>query len=72
MLLLMDGEIERDTGMPLGEIFSLYGQSGYRAIERRTLTRVLSERECAVLSVGGGVVSEKETYDRLLASCFTV
>ena len=26
----------------------------------------------AVLSVGGGVVSEKETYDRLLASCFTV
>src|ERR1700732_4130389 len=41
----LDGEIEKDTGMPLGEIFSLYGQSGYRAIERRTLTRVLSERE---------------------------
>src|SRR6266403_4075716 len=29
----LDGEIEKDTGMPLGEIFSLYGQSGYRAIE---------------------------------------
>src|SRR5271169_3180760 len=39
----LDGEIEKDTGMPLGEIFSLYGQSGYRAIERRTLARVLAE-----------------------------
>jgi XRE family aerobic/anaerobic benzoate catabolism transcriptional regulator len=68
----LDGEIERDTGMPLGEIFSLYGQSGYRAIERRTLTRVLSERDCAVLSVGGGMVSEKDTFDYLLSHCYTV
>jgi len=29
----LDQEIEKDTGMPLAEIFSLYGQSGYRAIE---------------------------------------
>jgi XRE family aerobic/anaerobic benzoate catabolism transcriptional regulator len=68
----LDGEIERDTGMPLGEIFSLYGQSGYRAIERRTLTRVLSEREYAVVSVGGGVVSEKDTFDYLLSHCYTI
>src|SRR6266404_5392696 len=68
----LDGEIEKDTGMPLGEIFSLYGQSGYRAIERRTLTRVLSEQECAVVSVGGGVVSEKDTFDYLLSHCYTI
>lgn len=68
----LDREIEKDTGMPLAEIFSLYGQSGYRAIERRTLERVLRERECAVLSVGGGVVSEKETFDYLLSNCYTV
>jgi XRE family aerobic/anaerobic benzoate catabolism transcriptional regulator len=68
----LDGEIEKDTGMPLGEIFSLYGQSGYRAIERRTLTRVLSEQECAVVSVGGGVVSEKDTFDHLLSHCYTI
>src|SRR5260370_1650593 len=68
----LDGEIEKDTGIPLGEIFSLYGQSGYRAIERRTLTRVLAENECAVLSVGGGVVSEKETFDYLLSHCYTI
>jgi XRE family transcriptional regulator, aerobic/anaerobic benzoate catabolism transcriptional regulator len=68
----VDGEIEKDMGMPLGEIFSLYGQSGYRAIERRTLSRVLAEQECAVLAVGGGVVSEKETFDYLLSHCYTV
>src|SRR5260370_15758172 len=68
----MDREIERDTGMPLAEIFALYGQSGYRAIEKRTLERVLNENERAVLSVGGGVVSEKETFDYLLSHCDTV
>ncbi len=68
----LDREIERDTSMPLAEIFSLYGQSGYRAIERRTLERVLREYDCAVVSAGGGVVSEKETYDYLLSNCYTV
>jgi XRE family transcriptional regulator, aerobic/anaerobic benzoate catabolism transcriptional regulator len=68
----LDSEIEKDTGMPLGEIFSLYGQSGFRAIERRTLERVLKDNERAVVSVGGGVVSEKETFDYLLSHCCTV
>jgi len=68
----LDREIEKDTGMPLAEIISLYGQSGYRGIERRTLERVLRENKHAVLSVGGGVVSEKETFDYLLSNCYTV
>jgi len=68
----LDGEIEKATGMPLDEIFSLYGQSGYRAIERRTLASVLTEYERAVISVGGGVVSEKETFDYLLSHCYTI
>jgi XRE family transcriptional regulator, aerobic/anaerobic benzoate catabolism transcriptional regulator len=68
----LDREIEKDTGMPLAEIFSLYGQSGYRAIEKRTLERVFHDCERAVVSVGGGVVSEKETYDYLLAHCYTI
>jgi XRE family transcriptional regulator, aerobic/anaerobic benzoate catabolism transcriptional regulator len=68
----LDREIAKEAGMDLSEIFSLYGQSGYRRIEQRVLERILREYPRAVLSVGGGVVSEKETYDRLLASCFTV
>jgi XRE family transcriptional regulator, aerobic/anaerobic benzoate catabolism transcriptional regulator len=68
----LDREIEKDTGIPLEEIFSLYGQSGYRSIERRTLERVIHEHDRAIFSVGGGVVSEKETYDYLLSNCYTV
>jgi XRE family aerobic/anaerobic benzoate catabolism transcriptional regulator len=68
----LDQEIEKDTGMPLGEIFSLYGQAGYREIEKRLLERVLHEHERGIFSVGGGVVSEKETYDYLLANCYTI
>ena len=68
----LDNEIEKDTGMPLGEIFSFYGQPGFRAIEKRTLERVLKENKRVVISVGGGVVSEKETFDSLLSHCYTV
>lgn len=68
----LDREIEKDAGMPLDEIFSLYGQSGYRRIENRTLDRVLAANEKGVVSVGGGIVSERDTYDRLLSTCFTV
>jgi XRE family aerobic/anaerobic benzoate catabolism transcriptional regulator len=68
----LDREIEKDTGMPLPEIFSLYGQSGYRAIEKRTLERVLRENDRLVVSVGGGVVSEEQTFTYLLSRCYTV
>jgi XRE family aerobic/anaerobic benzoate catabolism transcriptional regulator len=68
----LDGEVEKEAGMPLAEIFSLYGQAGYRAIEKRTLERVLREHDRAVISVGGGVVTEKDTYDHLLSNCYAV
>lgn len=68
----LDREIERETGMPASELFALYGQTGYRRIEHRVLERVLRDHERAVLSVGGGIVSQSETYDLLLGSCFTI
>ena len=68
----LDHEIEKDAGMALADIFSLYGQAGYRAIEKRTLERVIGEHERATLSVGGGIVSEKDTYDYLLSNCYTI
>jgi len=68
----LDHEIEKDAGMSLADIFSLYGQAGYRAIEKGTLERVIGEHERATLSVGGGIVSEKDTYDYLLSNCYTI
>ncbi len=68
----MDREIEAESGLPLSELFSLYGQAGYRRFEGRCLTRIVKQYPRAVLSVGGGVVAEASTYDFLLAHCFTV
>jgi XRE family transcriptional regulator, aerobic/anaerobic benzoate catabolism transcriptional regulator len=68
----LDKEVEREAGTSLSEVFLLYGQSGYRRIERRCLERIIATHERAVISAGGGVVSEAETYELLLAKCFTV
>ncbi len=68
----LDKEVEREAGTSLSEVFLLYGQSGYRRIERRCLERIIAMHERAVISAGGGVVSETETYELLLAKCFTV
>jgi XRE family transcriptional regulator, aerobic/anaerobic benzoate catabolism transcriptional regulator len=68
----LDREVEKEAGMPLSEIFSLYGQSGYRRIEKRALENALQLHSRAVLSVGGGVVSEKDTFDILLSHCYTI
>jgi XRE family aerobic/anaerobic benzoate catabolism transcriptional regulator len=68
----LDREIERETGLPLSEIFTLYGQAGYRRTERRCLERVLAAHERAVIAVGGGIVSEEDTFQLLLRRCRTV
>ncbi len=68
----LDGEVERETGLPLNEIFSLYGQAGYRRIERRCLERLIAQHDRLVLSVGGGIVAEEEGFKLLLGNCFTV
>jgi XRE family aerobic/anaerobic benzoate catabolism transcriptional regulator len=68
----LDREIERDAGISLSEVFSLYGQTGYRRIERRCLERVIQGNREIVMAVGGGIVSEPETYNMLLVNCFTV
>jgi len=68
----MAGEIERDSGMSLNEIFSLSGQAAYRRYERRALERVLDGHTEVVIATGGSLVSEPATFDLLLNGCFTV
>jgi XRE family aerobic/anaerobic benzoate catabolism transcriptional regulator len=68
----LDREIEREAGISLSEVFLLYGQAGYRRIERRCLERMIGTHREMVMSVGGGVVSEPETYNLLLLNCCTV
>lgn len=68
----LDHEIERAAGMPLAEVFMLYGQLGYRNFERRCLDRLIGRQSAMVVSIGGGVVSDNDTYQLLLRNCFTV
>ncbi len=68
----LDQAIERDAGMELGEIFTLYGQAAYRRYERRCLEALIASPEGAVIATGGSLVSEPATFDLLLSSCTTV
>jgi XRE family aerobic/anaerobic benzoate catabolism transcriptional regulator len=68
----LDREIEREAGISLSEVFLLYGQAGYRRIERHCLERLIRAHPEMVMTVGGGIVSEPETYNLLLQNCFTV
>lgn len=64
--------IEQEAGMRIPEIFDLLGQSAFRRLERQALDRVIEENAVAVIETGGGLVSETETFERLLSTCHTI
>jgi XRE family aerobic/anaerobic benzoate catabolism transcriptional regulator len=68
----LDRVIEERSGLGLSVIFDLYGQSGFRRLERECLDQVLHQYSKFVLATGGSLVSESATYERLLAACFTI
>lgn len=68
----LDRLIEQESGVSLGVIFDLYGQSGFRRLERRCLDEVIERYPRFVLATGGSLVSEPATFERLLTMCFTV
>ncbi len=68
----LNSAIEIEAGMSLNEIFMLYGQPGFRRLERRCLENIIADHEDAVITVGGGIVSETETFNLLLMNCYTV
>ena len=70
--LELDRLIEQESGVALSAIFDLYGQSGFRRLERRCLDQVIERYPRFVLATGGSLVSEPATFERLLTMCFTV
>ena len=68
----LDQEIEREAGVPLAEIFSLYGQAAFRRMERRCLENVIELHARAVIATGGSLVTETDTFETLRAACFTI
>ena len=62
----LDREIEREAGTSMNEILLLHGQGGYRRYERRALLRIAEENpDGVVMTTGGSIVSERETFDLL-------
>ncbi|MEC7723958.1 MAG: shikimate kinase [Planctomycetota bacterium] len=67
----LDARIESASGLSLGEIFELHGESYYRAVERAELSRLLSGEPC-VFAVGGGLVTDEDSYGELRRQARTV
>lgn len=68
----LDREIESASGLTLSEIFDLYGQAGYRRLERQSFDRILRTRERFVVATGGSIVSQPQTFADLLLACYTI
>lgn len=68
----LNDEIEKTSGIPVREVFALYDQEGYRRLERRSLERITERDDRLILAVAGGIVTDPETYDFLLANFHTI
>jgi XRE family transcriptional regulator, aerobic/anaerobic benzoate catabolism transcriptional regulator len=69
----LDREIEREAGISMKEIILLHGQAGYRRYERRALLRIAEQHgDGVVLTTGGSIVSERETFDLLQSHFYCV
>lgn len=60
----VDTEIEKEQGMKITEIFKKYGEQRFRELEADVIKRI-SDRQCIVISTGGGAVLRQENIDNL-------
>lgn len=68
----LDRRIEEAAGMELEALFELHGQARYRELEREMLEEILADPAPKVLATGGGIVTQRETFARLRATCWCV
>jgi shikimate kinase len=53
----LDGQVERETGLTVAELFATRGETGFRDAERSALATV-ARQPGAVVACGGGVVTD--------------
>lgn len=68
----LDARVEAAAGMTLATLFELHGGGYYRRLEREVLARALAESPRSVIAVGGGAVTDDETYVMLRTRTATV
>ena len=68
----LNEEIEKQSGLDIGELIALYGQEGYRQLERRGVERIVEENDAIVLAAAGGIVADPQTFSMVLENFHTV
>ncbi len=69
----LDREIEREAGTSMAEILLLHGQAGYAATSAaRCCASLRSMPDGVVMTTGGSIVSERETFDLLQSHFYCV
>lgn len=63
--------VAQAAGISVTEVFELYGQEGYRDLEDQALARMAMGGPM-ILAVAGGIVSEPQTFQRLLNNFRTI
>ncbi len=58
--------IEAEYGASIGELLALSGQPALRRYERRCLEKILAAETRVVISTGGGIIANEDTYADLL------
>lgn len=59
-------------GIPVAEVFELYGEEGYRRLEQQSLDALVRSKDRFILAVGGGVVADSKTFNFLLKHYHTI
>lgn len=67
----VDDEIIAASQMSIEEYFQTYGEAEFRALERRVLTRLMTEKPCVIATGGGAFISE-ENRELLLSQSSVV
>jgi XRE family aerobic/anaerobic benzoate catabolism transcriptional regulator len=67
--LELSREIELLAACTIGEIQALYGPDAFRRYQKRALIESIAAHDDAVIAIPGGLVSDADAYDLLLANC---
>lgn len=68
----LNQEIELLSGLSVEEVMGLYGQEGFRTLERQVVDHMVESKDTLVLAASGGIVSAADTYARVLESFHTI
>ena len=70
--LEINEEIQKECGLSIQEVISLYGDQGYRKLAERSISAIKAQYNRVILAVAGGMLVESSAYDSLLGAFHTV